>query len=176
MAKFYTEQKRKETNNTIDMLDGCINRICVTDDNTECDRMFCGAMIDITKIRTTHRERILEYMYGDKETRDANQRKMQDIIFDRTIDDDTRSKLLAEISSHDKPEGPRVTDGYRKPADTVDALKDCIKYLVRTTNLDEFDELANEAMILLSDLYQEKKAATVMLSDLYEEYDYNYED
>ena len=33
--KFYTAQKHKETMNSVDMLEGSINRMCVTDDMNE---------------------------------------------------------------------------------------------------------------------------------------------
>lgn len=97
MSKFYTEQKHKENMNNVDMLKGCINRMCVTDDVEECDRMFSSAILDLAECYQTNKERILEKRYGDKETREENHRKALDLLFDKTIDDETRKHKLAEL-------------------------------------------------------------------------------
>ena len=81
MAKFYTEQKHRETMNKVDMLKGCINRICVTDDLDECDKLLSAAMCQLSDIYQTNKEKLLERKYGDKETREANHKKMLDEMF-----------------------------------------------------------------------------------------------
>lgn len=67
---FYTQQKHRETMNEVDMLRGNINRMCVTDDLDELDRMLTVAMCRLSNLYTVNRERILEQKYGDKETRE----------------------------------------------------------------------------------------------------------
>ena len=58
--KFYTEQKHKETMNSVDMLKGSINRMCVTDDMNELRERFTSAMISLTELYTVNRKKLLE--------------------------------------------------------------------------------------------------------------------
>ena len=59
-SKFYTEQKHKETMNSVDMLEGSINRMCVTDDLNELRERFTSAMISLTELYTVNRKKLLE--------------------------------------------------------------------------------------------------------------------
>ena len=59
-SKFYTEQKHKETMNSVDMLKGSINRMCVTDDLNELRERFTSAMISLTELYTVNRKKLLE--------------------------------------------------------------------------------------------------------------------
>lgn len=43
-SKFYTEQKHKETMNLADLLEGSINRMCVTDDMDELRRLLMNSI------------------------------------------------------------------------------------------------------------------------------------
>lgn len=81
MAKFYTEEMRKHTRNQADMLKGSVNRICVTDDIDELSRLLTSAILDLTELYHINKERILEQLYGDKETRKKELEKLSEEIF-----------------------------------------------------------------------------------------------
>ena len=54
-SKFYTEQKHKETMNSVDMLKGSINRMCVTDDMNELRNLLMTSMC-----RLSDRDKLIE--------------------------------------------------------------------------------------------------------------------
>ncbi len=58
--KFYTEQKHRETMNSVDMLKGCINRMCVTDDFDELRRMLTSAMCILSDLYVIERKKLTE--------------------------------------------------------------------------------------------------------------------
>lgn len=58
--KFYTEQKHKETMNSVDMLKGCINRMCVTDDMDELRRCLTSSMCSLSELYVVNRQKLLE--------------------------------------------------------------------------------------------------------------------
>lgn len=59
-VKFYTEQKHKETMNSVDMLKGCINRMCVTDDFDELRRMLTSAMCGLSDLYVVNKKKLSE--------------------------------------------------------------------------------------------------------------------
>lgn len=63
--KFYTEQKHKETMNSVDMLEGSINRMCVTDDLNELRERYTSAMLSLTDLYNVNRQKLLERFYSD---------------------------------------------------------------------------------------------------------------
>ena len=63
--KFYTEQKHKETMNSVDMLEGSINRMCVTDDLNELRERYTSAMLSLTDLYNVNRQKFLERFYSD---------------------------------------------------------------------------------------------------------------
>lgn len=57
----YLEELRKakfNSNNDYDMIIGCLNRICVTDNEDEIDKMVCGLVHHIESISKENRKRI----------------------------------------------------------------------------------------------------------------------
>lgn len=64
-VKFYTEKKHRETMNSVDLLKGCINRMCVTDDLDELDKRFIGAVCMLSDLYAVNKKRIAERKYGD---------------------------------------------------------------------------------------------------------------
>ncbi len=58
--KFYTEQKHRETMNSVDMLKGLINRMCVTDDMDELIDLFTSAILDLVVLYTVNRKKLKE--------------------------------------------------------------------------------------------------------------------
>ena len=150
MAKFYTKQKHREAMNALDMLNGCINHICLTDDDIERDRMFASAMQGIFNLTDIHIEKILERTYGEKEIRDANQAKLSNIIFDKTINDDTREQMIKKLSA---PISVLEPTTMARPT----TLREHIKYLGYSTDVDEIRQVSTQAVVMLSDLYQDKK-------------------
>ena len=58
--KFYTAQKHKETMNSVDMLKGSINRMCVTDDMNELRERYTSAMLSLTDLYNVNRQKLLE--------------------------------------------------------------------------------------------------------------------
>ena len=58
--KFYTEQKHKETMNSVDMLKGSINRMCVTDDMHELRERYTSAMLSLTELYNVNRQKLRE--------------------------------------------------------------------------------------------------------------------
>lgn len=58
--KFYTEQKHKETMNSVDMLKGSINRMCVTDDMNELRERYTSAMLSLTDLYNVNRQKLRE--------------------------------------------------------------------------------------------------------------------
>lgn len=150
MAKFYTKQKHREVMNALDMINGCINRICVTDDDIERDRMFASAMEGIFCLTNIHVEKILELTYGEKEIREANQLKLSNLIFDKTIDDDTKQKMIDKLSAP-----VRVLEPTKVAKPTT--LKEHVKYLGYSTDTEEIRQTSIQAVAMLSDLYQDKK-------------------
>lgn len=58
--KFYTEQKHRETMNSVDMLKGLINRMCVTDDMDELIDRFTSAILDLVVLYTVNRKKLKE--------------------------------------------------------------------------------------------------------------------
>lgn len=63
--KFYTAQKHKETMNSVDMLEGSINRMCVTDDMNELRERYTSAMLSLTDLYNVNRQKLLERFYSD---------------------------------------------------------------------------------------------------------------
>lgn len=63
--KFYTEQKHKETMNSVDMLKGSINRMCVTDDLNELRERFTSAMLSLTDLYNVNHQKLLERFFQD---------------------------------------------------------------------------------------------------------------
>lgn len=59
-SKFYTEQKHKETMNSVDMLKGSINRMCVTDDMDELRRCLTSSMCSLSELYVVNREKLRE--------------------------------------------------------------------------------------------------------------------
>lgn len=59
-TEFYTEQKHKETMNSVDMLEGSINRMCVTDDLNELRDRFTSAMLSLTELYNVNRQKLRE--------------------------------------------------------------------------------------------------------------------
>ena len=57
---FYTAQKHKETMNSVDMLKGSINRMCVTDDLDELRKMLTSAMCCLSDLYVVNREKLIE--------------------------------------------------------------------------------------------------------------------
>lgn len=65
--KFYTEQKHKETMNSVDMLKGSINRMCVTVDLNELRERYTSAMLSLTDLYNVNRQKLLERFSSDEE-------------------------------------------------------------------------------------------------------------
>lgn len=63
--KFYTEQKHKETMNSVDMLKGSINRMCVTDDMHELRERYTSAMLGLTELYNVNLQKLLERFLQD---------------------------------------------------------------------------------------------------------------
>lgn len=59
-SKFYTEQKHKETMNSVDMLEGCINRMCVTDDINELRQRLMNSMCILSELYVINLEKLKE--------------------------------------------------------------------------------------------------------------------
>lgn len=59
-TEFYTEQKHKETMNSVDMLEGSINRMCVTDDLNELRDRYTSAMLSLTELYNVNRQKLRE--------------------------------------------------------------------------------------------------------------------
>lgn len=58
--KFYTEQKHRETMNSVDMLKGSINRMCVTDDMDELRHLLTSSMCSLSELYIVNREKLKE--------------------------------------------------------------------------------------------------------------------
>ena len=58
--QFYTEQKHRETMNSVDMLEGSINRMCVTDDLNELRERFTSAMLSLAELYNVNRQKLKE--------------------------------------------------------------------------------------------------------------------
>ncbi len=58
--KFYTEQKHKETMNSVDMLEGLIHRMCVTDDMNELRHLLTSSMCSLSELYIVNREKLKE--------------------------------------------------------------------------------------------------------------------
>lgn len=58
--KFYTEQKHKDTMNSVDMLKGSINRMCVTDDMDELRRLLTSSMCSLSELYVVNRDKLIE--------------------------------------------------------------------------------------------------------------------
>lgn len=58
--KFYTEQKHKETMNLADLIEGSINRMCVTDDMDELRRFLTSSMCSLSELYVVEREKLKE--------------------------------------------------------------------------------------------------------------------
>lgn len=63
--KFYTAQKHKETMNSVDMLEGSINRMCVTDDMNELRERYTSAMLSLTDLYNVNHQKLLEHFSSD---------------------------------------------------------------------------------------------------------------
>lgn len=63
--KFYTAQKHKETMNSVDMLEGSINRMCVTDDMNELRECYTSAMLSLTDLYNVNHQKLLERFSSD---------------------------------------------------------------------------------------------------------------
>ena len=48
--QFYTEQKHRETMNSVDMLEGLINRMCVTNDIDELRHLLTSSMCSLSEL------------------------------------------------------------------------------------------------------------------------------
>ena len=59
-SKFYTEQKHKETMNLADLIEGSINRMCVTDDMDELRRLLTSSMCSLSELYVVEREKLKE--------------------------------------------------------------------------------------------------------------------
>ena len=59
-SKFYTEQKHKETMNSVDMLEVCINRMCVTDDINELRQRLMNSMCILSELYVINLEKLKE--------------------------------------------------------------------------------------------------------------------
>ena len=59
-SKFYTEQKHKETLNSVDMLKGSINRMCVTDDMNELRHLLMTSMCRLSWLYVINRDKLIE--------------------------------------------------------------------------------------------------------------------
>lgn len=59
-SKFYTEQKHKETMNHADLLEGSINRMCVTDDMDELRRLLMNSMCSLSELYIVNRDKLKE--------------------------------------------------------------------------------------------------------------------
>ena len=59
-SKFYTEQKHKETMNFADLIEGSINRMCVTDDMDELRRLLTSSMCSLSELYVVEREKLKE--------------------------------------------------------------------------------------------------------------------
>ena len=65
--KFYTEQKHKETMNSVDMLQGSIIRMCVTADLNELRERYTSAMLSLTDLYNVNRQKLLERFSSEEE-------------------------------------------------------------------------------------------------------------
>lgn len=83
MAKFYTNEKHKEIVNKGDMLKGCVNRMCVSNNIDEINRMLTASILYLTEIYNVNKERVLEELYGDKEIRELNFKNQIIEMFDK---------------------------------------------------------------------------------------------
>lgn len=63
--QFYTEQKHRETMNSVDMLEGSINRMCVTADLNELRERYTSAMLSLTELYNVNRQKLLERFSSD---------------------------------------------------------------------------------------------------------------
>lgn len=63
--QFYTEQKHRETLNSVDMLKGSINRMCVTADLNELRERYTSAMLSLTELYNVNRQKLLERFSSD---------------------------------------------------------------------------------------------------------------
>lgn len=59
-SKFYTEQKHRETMNSVDMLEGLINRMCVTNDMDELRHLLTSSMCSLSELYVVEREKLKE--------------------------------------------------------------------------------------------------------------------
>jgi len=64
-SKFYTEQKHRETMNSVDMLKGSINRMCVTNDLNELRDRLTSAMLGLTDLYNVNHQKLLERFSED---------------------------------------------------------------------------------------------------------------
>jgi hypothetical protein len=64
-SKFYTEQKHRETMNSVDMLVGSINRMCVTNDLNELRDRLTSAMLSLTDLYNVNHQKLLERFSED---------------------------------------------------------------------------------------------------------------
>ncbi len=58
--KFYTEQKHKETMNSVDMLVRSIYRMCFISDLNELRERYTSAMLSLTELYNVNRQKLLE--------------------------------------------------------------------------------------------------------------------
>lgn len=66
-TEFYTEQKHKETMNSVDMLQGSINRMCVTADLNELRERYTSSMLSLTDLYNVNRQKLLERFSSEEE-------------------------------------------------------------------------------------------------------------
>lgn len=64
-TNFYTEQKHKETMNSVDMLVGSINRMCVTSDLNELRERYTSAMLSLTNLYNVNHKKLLDRLSED---------------------------------------------------------------------------------------------------------------
>lgn len=57
--------KIKEIRNKIDMMEGCKNRMCITDDRDELLSLYAFLTLDIAELYRLNRERLFIAEYGD---------------------------------------------------------------------------------------------------------------
>lgn len=63
--QFYTEQKHRETMNSVDMLKGLINRMCVTNDIDELRHLLTSSMCSLSELYVVEREKLKERFSSD---------------------------------------------------------------------------------------------------------------
>lgn len=71
-SKFYTEQKHKETMNSVDMLKGSINRMCVTDDMNELRHLLMNSMCSLSELYIVNRDKLKERFFQNTQKQEED--------------------------------------------------------------------------------------------------------